>query len=324
MNSHNRNRLIELIEQGAVPAEKIGDALDVARVKPDVKAWRRFIDRFLLWLGGLALTFALMFFVAYNWNAIGRFAKFGLVEAVIALAIFTYCRCAERAVAGKAALLVASICLGVLLALYGQTYQTGADPWQLFVIWALLMLPWAVIGRFPALWIVWASLMNLSLCLYFQTFRGMFWFVFGPVTASLWGVFLFNSLLLAIWEFLAVSRKWLSERWAFRLLAIGGGVPLTWLVLLAIFDDRTGGFWTVLIWAAWLATMYLTYRRKIPDLFMLAGRCLSAITVTISFLGRHLLDDSSGGGFLVLSLLVIGMGAGAAFWLKNIHRENRS
>ncbi len=45
---------------------------------------------------------------------------------------------------GKAALLLATLLLGVFLALFGQTYQTGADPWQLFANWALLILPWEV------------------------------------------------------------------------------------------------------------------------------------------------------------------------------------
>jgi hypothetical protein len=54
---------------------------------------------------------------------------------------------------------------------------------------------------------------------------------------------------------------------------------------------------------------------------MLAGCCLSGITVTISFLGKHILDSISSGGFLILALLVIGMGSGAAFWLKIVHEE---
>ena len=91
MNS-SRSQLIELIEQGAIPAGKIGDALIATKITPDGKAWHAFLDRLLLWLGGLALAFAVMFFVAYNWNDIGRLAKFGMVEIVIVLAITAYCR----------------------------------------------------------------------------------------------------------------------------------------------------------------------------------------------------------------------------------------
>ncbi|MCG2746279.1 MAG: DUF2157 domain-containing protein [Desulfobulbaceae bacterium] len=320
-----RSQFIELIEQGAIPVEKIGDALKAAKITPDARAWRTFIDHLLLWLGGLALAFALMFFVAYNWNDIGRFAKFGAVEGLVVLAIVAYCRFAEHAVAGKVSLLVATICLGVLLALFGQTYQTGADPWQLFFTWAMLMLPWAIIGRFPAIWILWVALINTSIVLYYQTFRGIFGFMYDDETGMLWLLFIFNTLLLVAWEFLAAKVwQWLAERWAPRLLAIGSGVPLTWLVLHSIFTHGETSFLPGLAWVAWLTVMYFIYRRVRPDLFMLAGCCLSVITVSISFFGEHLLQRNSAGGFLFLSLLVIGMGAGSAFWLKTVHQELQS
>ena len=318
-----RSQIIEFIEQGTIPAEKIGDALTAAKVVPDGKSWRTFVDHLLLWLGGLALAFAVMVFVAYNWNDIGRFAKFGMVEGFIVLAIVAYCKLAEHKTASKVSLLVATISLGVLLALYGQTYQTGADPWQLFFNWALLMLPWALIGRFSAIWIVWVILINISIVLYHQTFRGVFWIMFGP-TGMLWLAFFFNTLVLVAWEFLAESCHWLSERWAIRLLAVGSGVPMTWLVLNAIFNHRDVSAFSGLVWSIWLALMYFVYRKVRSDLFMLAGGCLSGITVSVSFLGKHMLKDGSPGGFLFLALVVIGMGAGAAFWLKNVHQESRS
>src|SRR5699024_2163378 len=63
-------------------------------------------------------------------------------------------------------LLIASIITGSLLALFGQVYQTGADTWQLFFGWALLITPWVLIARFPALWLLWLGLINACLVLY--------------------------------------------------------------------------------------------------------------------------------------------------------------
>ncbi|MCK4837204.1 MAG: DUF2157 domain-containing protein [Desulfobulbaceae bacterium] len=316
-----RRQLIELIEQGTIPEEKIAAALTVVKVTPGGKSWRTFIDHLLLWLGGLALAFAVMFFIAYNWKDIGAFAKFGMVEGFIALAIVVYCKFAENTIASRVSLLVATISLGVLLALYGQTYQTGADTWQLFFNWALLMLPWAIIGRFPAIWIVWVVLMNVSIILYYLTFRGIFGFVFGSESGMLWGVFLFNTLAFIAWQLLTTTWDWLSERWAIRLLALGSGVPLTWLVLFSIFDYREVGGSPGLVWALWLVAMYYIYRKVKLDLFMLAGCSLSAITVTVSFLAKHMLRHGDAGAFLFLAFIVIGMGGGAAIWLKNVHQE---
>ena len=320
-----RSQLIELIEKKAIPMEKIGDALSVAKVTPDGQAWRTFISNLLLWLGSLALAFAAMFFIAFNWNEIGRFTKFGIMEALIVLAIIAYCKFDEHQAASKVSLLVATIFLGVLLALYGQTYQTGADPWQLFFNWALLILPWAIIGRYPAIWIVWVMLINISIVLYYQTFRGQFfWFMLSSDTGMLWLVFFFNTLVLVIWEFLVETWRWLSERWAIRLLAMGGGVPINWLVLETILDSGVASIFPGLVWAIWLASLYFVYRKLRPDLFMLAGGCMAVISVSVAFMGKYLLKDSSWGGFLFLALLIIGMGAAAASWLKKVHQELQS
>jgi uncharacterized membrane protein len=322
----NRKQIITLIEQDAIPVDRIGDALQVAGVAPDNKAWRTFIDHLLLWLGGLALAFAVLFFIAYNWDGIGRFAKFSMVEVCIILAVAAYWKLDDHKVAGKVSLLVATILLGVLLALYGQTYQTGADPWQLFFNWALLMLPWAIIGRFPAIWMVWIVLINLTIALYHPVFRGAFGFVFGSGSDSglMWSIFIVNTAALIVWEYLARTWQWLSERWAVRMLAVASGVPMTWLVLSSIFTyDNLNGF-SGLVWAIWLGMLYFVYRVKKPDLFMLAGTCLSGIVVVISFVAKHVLDGLHAGGFLLLALMVVGMGTGAAVWLRNIHREWQS
>ncbi|MBU1108493.1 MAG: DUF2157 domain-containing protein [Candidatus Riflebacteria bacterium] len=318
-----RNQIIKFIERGIISEDKISDALRATQVFPDSKSWRTFIDNLLLWLGGLALAFAVMFFVAYNWNAIGRFAKFGMVEGIIVLAIVAYCRLGENTTASKVSLLVATISLGVLLALYGQTYQTGADPWQLFFSWAVLLLPWALIGRFPAIWVVWVILINLAIILYHQTFSNLFWILLGS-PGMLLMVFCFNTLVLAAWEFLAKRWQWLSESWAIRILAAGSIVPITMLALNAIFGNRTVSAVYGLLWTLWLPLMLFVYRKLRPDLFMLASSCLSVIIVSVSFIGKHVLNDGSSASFLFLALVVICMGTGAAFWLKNVHQECQS
>jgi hypothetical protein len=166
--------------------------------------------------------------------------------------------------------------------------------------------------------------MNTAIVLYHQTFQGIFWFMAGSETGMLWLIFSFNTLLLVVWEFLAKSWQWLSERWATRLLAIGSGGSLTWLVLNDVFTRNYDHFLPGLAWVIWLASMYFIYRKTKLDLVMLAGCCLSVTTVVVSFLGKHMLRGGDAGGFLFLALVVVGMGAGAAVWLKNIHQECQS
>ncbi|MES0491436.1 MAG: DUF2157 domain-containing protein [Leptospirales bacterium] len=317
-----RKQIIELIEKGTIQVENINEALKLTKVAPDAIAWKKFMDHLLLWLGGMALSFSAMFFVAYNWSDLGRFAKFGMAEALLALAIFAYWKFGENKVVGKVSLLSATILLGVLLALVGQTYQTGADPWQLFFYWALFMLPWAVLGRFAAIWLVWLALLVVSILLYQDDLRGRFWGSVNPETVANMLIFFLITTTLAIWEYLSPRLVWLSERWAIRLLAATSGFTITWLAMESIFDGK-GAFAiiTILIWIVWLFALIVFYLKIKPDLFMLTGGCLSAIVVLTSFFGNLMLSDWSAGGWLFLALLVIGMGAGAAFWLKNVHRK---
>jgi uncharacterized membrane protein len=319
-----RNQIIDLIEQDCIPPEKISEALFLTKVAPDGRSWRIFIDHLLLWLGGLALACSALFVIAYNWNDLGRFAKFGMMEGLIVFTILAYWKLDKDTVPAKLFLLMASIFVGVLLALYGQTYQTGADPWQLFFTWSLLMLPWAVIGRFSAIWILWVVLINLSIVLYYMAFRNVLWILFGSEVAVLWWVFLFNTIVLVVWELLERKWVWLAERWAPRLLGVVSGTAVTCLILYAIFDNRKEDAVSTLVWMFWMAVLFYVYRLKKTDLFMLAGGCLSGIVVVVGFLGRNMLDHLTAGGFLLLALLVIGLGTGAAIWLRKVHQERAS
>jgi len=318
MNSSftNRGALVALIDTGALAADHIDEALTVANIRPDIPAWRLFIDRVMMVLGGLALAFSVMFFVAYNWDAIGKFAQFGMVEAFIAVSVIGFWKLGGDTLSGKISLLVGSLLVGVLLALYGQTYQTGADPWQLFANWALLIIPWAIIARFAAVWIIWLSLINLAVMLYFQT--SLF---FGSAPEMVWALFGVNVVALIAGEYLGQRWDWLSERWALRLLAFGSGSTITWLACLAIYEPATVHSSALLVWVLGLFFIYYIYQAKIRDLFMLAGGCLSVITVTVAFLQWLFMDKFSEFGMLIISAALIGMGAASAFWLRKVQRE---
>src|SRR5688572_21097573 len=138
----DRAAVFDWAERGAIPAARLREALAVTGVIPTARDWHLFLDALLLWCGAAALGAGFIFFIAFNWTALGRYVKFGLVEAVVVLAVVAAWRLGIDRVAGKAALLVASLATGGLLALFGQTYQTGADTFELFASWAALILPW--------------------------------------------------------------------------------------------------------------------------------------------------------------------------------------
>lgn len=152
--SARRAWIVEWLEQGRLHPNAVPEALRLAGVYPKPSDWRLFLDRIALWLGALFLASSVIFFFAYNWDALGRSFKSGLVEALLVASVAAAWRLGLDRASGKAALLVATLLVGALLALVGQTYQTGADTFELFGAWALMALPLVAVSRLPALWLL--------------------------------------------------------------------------------------------------------------------------------------------------------------------------
>lgn len=315
-----RRELVSLIEQGAIPPEQVARAVQAAGLHPSPRAWAVFIDRLLLWLGGLALAFAVLFFIAYNWAEMGRWLRFGVVQAAIVLAVGVAVWGKASPTVRRVALTAASLLVGVLLALFGQVYQTGADAWQLFFVWALLTLPWVWVARFALLWVLWLGLLNLTTGLYFHTWGGPFGVLAGS-DAALWGLFGLNTLALVVWEW-GARYRW-PRQWAVRLLAVGSGVPITLLMMKLIVDSGLSWSPVLVVYPLWLAAVYGVYRFWRPELFMIAGGCISLLTVATLLLARVLLweGDWQEGSLMLITIAVLAMGAGAVVWLKRLHRE---
>ena len=319
----DRAAVLAWAERGAIPNERLLEALAVAGITPGAPQWRFFLDQFLLWCGAAFLGAGAIFFIASNWTGFGRYQKFGLVEAAITISVLAAWKLGIDRVAGKAALLVASLATGGLLAFFGQTYQTGADTWELFASWGALVLPWILVARFAPLWVLWMAIVNLAIALYFRTFPFVLGIVMDPERQG-WALFIVNTLALGVWELLAQRRGWLDERWAVRLLATAGGAAITGLAVVAV-ADWDGQIVAMIAYLAWLVVIHVVYRRIIFDLFMIAGTCLSVIVTVTAFLATHLFDSSEGAeaGLLLTALAVIGMTAGAAAWLRTIASEQQ-
>ncbi len=166
----SRNDILDWAEQGRIAPQKLRAALELGAVLPTADEWRCFLDRMLLFMGVVLIAAGVIFFFAFNWQEMGRLAKIGPVEVLILGALGLLWRLGLERAAGKASLLAASLLVGALLALIGQIYQTGADSYELFAVWAAAILPWALLWRLPALWILWLALLNLAVSLYFLTF----------------------------------------------------------------------------------------------------------------------------------------------------------
>ncbi len=306
-------------QQDAIRPDKIPQALAIAEVTPSAFHWRTFLDKLLLANGGGLLLFGIIFFFAFNWQELTRFHKFAMIEGLIVASLYAYHHWYSRSSA-PTILLASSVLVGVLLAFFGQTYQTGADAWQLFAVWAALIAPWVLLARFSSLWFLWLALINIALSLYYQVFHGFWGWGFGSEGMQ-FIQFSLNTSALMLWELAATRYDWLSGRREVRLLAVASGASVTWLTLDAIFNNHHELSLIVVCYPLWLVVGYWVYRRWLGDLFMLAGGWLTLIVTSTAFIANLFLHHGNSESFFLLTVWVLGVSVIAINWLKKIAQE---
>ena len=317
-----RTTLLAWTERGLLPRERLSDALRLVGATPNARRWRAFVAALFLWLGSALVAASLAYFIAANWQALGRYAKFALAETVIVAAVGL---CVWRGLDspwGRAALAVAALAVGALLALVGQTYQTGADTYELFAAWAVAITAWTLVARQSALWVIWLAIVNVAVAFYWTTVRSAWLLMFAPREVA-WALLVVDTVALAVWEF-AIGRgmRWLDARWAPRLVAVAAGTAITSIVVLAIFETRSPADRSLagLAYLGFIGAIYWVYRVRMQELFMLAGAVLSLVVVVTAAVAR-LIDRHHAGTFLLLGLLVSGSAAAGAWWLRRVARE---
>ncbi|MDO5769887.1 MAG: DUF2157 domain-containing protein [Psychrobacter sp.] len=329
-----------LIHDGILPINHADDASQVLGIYPNQRSWLAFFDKALLITSLVAIGLALVFFIAYNWFHMGKMGKFALVEGALVLTVLAYMVLAYRrkyTLLQQLLLLVASIIVGSLLALFGQVYQTGADTWQLFFNWSLLILPFVLIARLPALWLLWLALVNTTAKLYFLVIGvGLDSFGFSRLFDS-WAYddFIYYILTSAVtmsalilWlKFLGrrTSRQ-ISHHWSTYIVALMATYYVTRLADFPINHsaDMITTIVAMVLWFSWASFMYLRFYRSSVDILMLTYLCVSAISVVMLWVGDTLLKNYDPIGFLLMGLLLIGMSSGAVVWLRSVNRRDKS
>lgn len=308
-------RLRSLADAGVLTPQGLEHALRRAVATPERPAWQRFLSTVLLGFGSLLVLSGVIYFFAYNWAALHRFGKLGLLLAAVLGACVAAWRLGET-LAGQFALLFAAVLVGPLLAVYGQAYQTGADPYELFLGWGLLILPWVALARFAPLWLLQLLLVNTGLCL--------FWFQVadGKVTTLVLVLALLNGAAWVVHEALAArGLPWLGGRWMPRVLAMMTMAPLLglaeFLVVVPREADTASTVGLGLLVLVMIAA-YLFHRQVRSELFLLTLDAVSVMTLLTTLVGRVLFKASSfdAGVFFVLALLIIGEMGLTAWWLR--------
>lgn len=312
-------RLRALAEAGVLPPAAHERALHLSVASPPRTAWRGFLSTTLMGLGTLLVLSGVIYFFAYNWAALHRFGKLGLIAAAIIGTAVAAWRLGEG-LAGQLSLLASAVLVGALLAVYGQAYQTGADPYELFLGWAALILPWVALSRFAPLWLFLLILLDTGVVLFWGQVLG------GDEHTATWlavGLGLLNGFAWATYEhFSNAGVSWLQGRWVPRTLAVMTVAPLLGAAVAFIIvpsEAGTGAGVALLLVLGSLAADYALHRHLRGELFLLTLGVLALMTLTTTWVGRILLMDAEAVelSLLVLPFFVIGEVGLAVWWLRN-------
>lgn len=313
----NRTDLDAFVAHHELPLPAVELAFELTGARPTNGEVCHFATRLLQLAGVLSLAAGAVFFVAANWGELEVFGRFALVQSALVIsAAVAFSRPPPQTI-GRYALLMAFVMTGVLLALFGQTYQTGADVYELFLMWTLLGLPFAFAGQWSGTWAAWLLVLNVALALFcgWRPETGVFWLLFAGwdlhLSVMLLGPMIVNLGLWSLSELIQSTRwSFLAPRWLGR-LTLGCALGFaTWAGIVAVFQrefgsvDRDGGTLALFILLFLLLGLAVHTVRKRRDVFPLALIAGNLIVLTTCALGKHL-DFDEIGIFFVLALWLI-------------------
>ena len=259
----------ELRRSGELSADKYLGAVQDVR---DAVLWYKWAVRTLAFLGGAHLLAGVVFFFAYNWDDLAPFAKFAILQGAILVSFASALFVRLDSPLGEGLLIATSVFTGVLFAVIGQVYQTGADAWELFAAWALLILPWAIASKSSAHWMLWVIIVITAVGL------------FGEQVLAPLGKLTYQQVITvvgAVVVVLAFVREsaislgaiWLDDRW-FQIILIMIGLGSLFMPALSyVFETHRGqpGFFAFAVSALLMFGFYFRVRPSFPAVAVVAG-----------------------------------------------------
>ncbi|MCT2407486.1 DUF2157 domain-containing protein [Chryseobacterium antibioticum] len=263
----------------------------------DKDMWQKFLRLFFITLGIGFTTAGIIFFFAYNWADLNKFVKLGLTEIlVIATTIIVLLPKINSTT--KNIILTGSSCLvGVLFAVFGQIYQTGANAYDFFLAWTLFITLWVVVSNFAPLWLLYIVLLNTTFFLYTEQVAKDW-----PALLVITLFFLFNTAILLTFLFLDKDKKIENvPKWFTYILALGSVTFATAGMIFGILDGYDPVFPVLIPIVLLVFGLGIWHGIQSKNGFYLSVIPLSIIII----ISALLLKISEGGGMLLLVSLFI-------------------
>lgn len=258
---------------------------------------------------GLALiAVSFLYLIAANWWMLPDQVRLAIPMLALLCSAIASVAFRERNWLQQSLDALSGLMLGISLAVIGQIYQTGADSYQLFLLWAVLLLPWLYrpnIGIFTMLCVV------SQLALYFY-FKQSFWMVRAE------GLYLLGLNLLTAVSFAFAIRYYPLLRYLFIAFII--------VISISSMMQFTHHFELIYLAASLIlpiaaAVYFYCKHQALKTILLIAG-----LAGSLSLWLFELVDDqltNSAAGLFILAMLIFGWFALISFALKKIFPQTK-
>lgn len=256
--------------------EKEIDTALAEKVYSSAAAWKQFTKLFFLCLGIGFLISGITFLFAYNWDDLPKSFKFVLVEGLTIGTVIAVLVSKSSTLFKKILLTAASALAGVAFAVFGQIYQTGADAYDLFLVWTVSIFLWVIVSDFPSLWLMFIILIDITCILYHQ-----------QVTKHWPPVSLFLTLFIiqsAVVISALMMPRYRIPKWFTYTIALGAAGFATIGLIVGIFDNYVLAFPVFIVITSIVYVLGIRYGMEKKNMFFLSVIPLSVIIILSALL----------------------------------------
>lgn len=285
---------IHIISRHSDLTEQVVDKALKENVYNNKETWQKFLRLFFISLGVGFTVSGIVFFFAYNWSDLHKFAKIGLIQGLLVTTTLSVLIPKINDNIKNVILTGASVLVGVLFAVFGQIYQTGANAYDFFLAWTVFVTLWVLISNFAPLWLLFLVLINTTFILYSQQ------------VAKDWSTVFVFTLLFIINTAVLISAITFGKKkmpsWFLNTVALASGSYATIGVVIGIFDKHQTAFLILILITAIVFALGIWHGLKTKS-----GFYLSVIPFSLIIIASALLIKISDGEmmFLLVSLFII-------------------
>lgn len=277
-------------------------------------SWERYLNLLFLLLTVGFLSSGVVTFIAANWDYLSDLTKIYGLQTLFVFSVVTggyfFMRESRQLAAEKLKLVsvafffCTAVLIGAILALVGQTYQTGANTWELFAIWSVCQIPWLLL--LPNVASALLLIVTANLALYLLQIDNYDY-------AAVYGVFL-NAVGLVFSE--VFTRQLHDERWRILPKALLGFViihlfGIRFMAYGTILDTDFGWFSVLnfLIVSVPSAALFYFYKQYRFDFTNLIASVMGMIVAFSLLLFSHInsADSVFSSGLLIFVLTILAM-----------------